>query len=220
MLESGLVPTSIHLARFLNSTRSRSILCLRLNAAQLFKSASVIIPLRARLCGITGGMMYRLSAWKSPALPSCPHLGAAEQECTGVVTYKTPPPPPASSSSFTLSWLSAVMAPVISTISNFIKGGSWLRVSGSRCLGMQTNNCPLMSRPGARKCHSCPTLTRLFCMIRRIAAPLHATSFPIIRHQRPALPPTAARIVCRLKAAEDRNTPPQSPATHPSATVL
>lgn len=37
----------------LNSIRSRSIPCLRLDAAQLFKSASVIIPLRARLCGLT-----------------------------------------------------------------------------------------------------------------------------------------------------------------------
>lgn len=114
------------------------------------------------------------------------------------------------------------MAPVISTMSNFIKGGSWLDVSGSRCLGMQTNNCPLMSRPGAQKrflCHYRLTLTRLFCMIRRVAAPLHATSFPIIRHQRPVLPPTAARIVCRLKAAEVRTPPIPSP-THPSPKVL
>lgn len=155
--------------------------------------------------------MYRLSTRKSPALPSHPHLGAAEQECTGVVTYNTPP-----ASSFTRSWLSAVMAPVISTMSNFIKEGSSLNVSGSRCLGMQTNNCPLMSRPGAQKCFLCrsrPTLTCLFCMIKRIAAPLHATSFRIIRHQGPALPPTAAHIICRLKAAQDRIP---IPPAHPS----
>lgn len=63
--------------------------------------------------------MYRLSTRKSPALPSRPHLGAADQKCTGVLTYKTPP--------FALSWLSAVMAPVISTMSNFIKGGAFAR---------------------------------------------------------------------------------------------
>lgn len=40
------------------------------------------------------------------------------------------------------------MAPVISTMSNFIKGGGgFAGPSGSRCLGMQTNNCPLMSHP-------------------------------------------------------------------------
>ena len=41
-------------------------------------------------------MMYHLSTEKSPAPPShhLPHLGAVEQGCTGVVTYKNSCPPP------------------------------------------------------------------------------------------------------------------------------
>lgn len=152
------------------------------------------IPLRTHCW-----MMYHLSTEKSPPLPShtLPHLGTAEQGCTGVVTYKNSRSPPLS----TVCWQSAVMAPVISSMSNFIRGGiRWTPrcTAGSRWPGMLTSTVLSLSPHGPSERSEILSLPPYFDLPllhnNTAATPLHATVFWIIRHQRPALVVTAADV--------------------------
>lgn len=118
------------------------------------------------------------------------------QGCTGVVTYKNSRPPSPSP----VSRQSAVMAPVISSMSNFISGGiRWTPrcTAGSRWLGILTSTVLSLSPhgPSERSAMLSLPLSPYFDLPvlhnNSAVTPLHATVFCIIRHQRPALLMTA-----------------------------
>lgn len=97
------------------------------------------------------------------------------------------------------------MAPVISSMSNFIRGGiRWTPrcTAGSRWPGMLTSTVPSLSPhgPSERSEMLSLPLSHYFDLPllhnNTVATPLHATVFCIIRHQRLALFMTAAHVPC------------------------
>lgn len=101
------------------------------------------------------------------------------------------------------------MAPVISSTSNFIKGGSrwtpWC-TAGSRWLGI-TTTVPLPYPHEPSECSATRSLLRspyfdLPVLHNNTAAtPLHATVLCIIRHQRPTPHMTAASVSCSYSSS-------------------
>lgn len=149
---------------------------------------------------ITSASITR-SLWSSGA-------GVHRCRCGNLYEFAFPSPS-------TVSWQNSVRAPVISTMSNFISGRDSRFLAAEEAAGgwghcQLSSRCPLTSHQQAQKCFLClshPTLTYLFC-IKTVATSLHATSFCIVRHQRPALLATAAPffLLKHIKAKEKKHS--------------
>lgn len=101
------------------------------------------------------------------------------------------------------------MAPVISTMSNFIKGGGVAGPSGSRCLGMQTNNCPLMSHPEMLPLPFSPGSDPPVMHDKALCSP-HYMLLAFVSSGIKGRQPPASSAGSRLQSREGKRTQPRS----------